>query len=765
MTADLNLDGRADVISWHNERRQVVVYHSEDGGALAVRQVLDLPPIEYFIQFEGRAADVDGDGREDLILFEHGPADFAFFLTQGDGTLRYSRRWRNEGNSYSLVWKAKDVSGDGRADLVFSEDQNKLAVAVQLPDGGFTKDYWPIQAVLPGFTGTEVFVEDYDADGDLDVGWLLRNGQGQARTFLYRNQGMGRFLPGIGARQNSLNGAFLGGVLAPDLTGDGVPDLVVGDTVRGTTAIWAGLENGAFRLVQTVAARAEGELVFVDWNRDGMLEIVAEESTRACYWLNQGRGVFRRPACEEYGEAVGVVKRMARVDLGGLPLLDRVYQVGEALYSVLSARGDLRLAHTALPENPAVTSSTNVVVTVTALTDTFVPPTGSLVLLRDGRELLRFPLTASSVAASGDSGIAAGRAVATTNVKVPFDAGFYTLAMVYEGDAMYLGARTFDRTYSIAPIATAATLAVSAREFSETQEMVATVRVAPVGVALPADGVVSLRRDGVELASGVLSGGAVSFRLRGMVPGPGALEAEYLPGRNFFPSRSAVQNVMVVGAMTVRHPYTLRGTVAPGSLVEFEAESFPKACDFRLSYGPLASASLFAAEGVGAQTVRAVLLPGIGTGVQTMRIHCGAARWEGRATVAMFAPGVWLGGVSLSASRPGTAELAVAQAVDVRQPLNLSGLLTEAGTTVQLTLLGTGWRNASAVSQYVATLNATRLTVASFGPHPTVLGVDLVVVTIPSTFRPPPANTLTPQSRLQMTVGGAAANPIDLMLR
>jgi hypothetical protein len=768
VTADLNLDGREDVISWHDQRRQVVVYHTGTGGQLTVAQVLDLPPIEYFVKLEARAADVNGDGRRDLILFEHGPADFAFFLTQTDGTLAYSHRWRNENNSYALFWKAADVSGDGRADLVFSEDQNKMAVAVQQPDGTFSKDYWPINVALPGFTGTEVYLEDIDGDEDLDAAWPVRNAQGQTRTLIYRNQGFGRFLPGVAARQNSGTGAFLGGALVPDLTGDGLPDLVAVDAARRTTAIWQGLGTGVFRLTQTVNEPISGTLAVVDWNADGMAELIADEPGRACYWLNQGRGIFRRPACERYTALSGPVAQMERVALGGVGLPDRVFVALEGeepvLFTSLSVRGDLRLSHPPLPLNPLVTSSANVTVSVTALTDTFVPPTGSIVLLRDGRELLRFPLVSAPVPSGGDSGIAAGRTVATANVKVPFDAGFYALSMVYEGDPLYLGARTFDQTFSIAPIATTSTLALSAREFTEQQELTATVRVAPTGSTLPPDGIVSLMRDGRELASMPLTAGTAVFRLRNLQPGPGSFQATYLPARNYFPSTSPALSATVVGLMQARNPFTGRTSVAPGSLVEFEAESFPAACDFRLSYGPMVNGNSLPAGMVAANVVQAVLLPGVSTGAQTLRILCGEARWEGRATVAMLAPGIAVEGVYLNVSRPNVAEQATA--VDPKQALIISPLLSEPSAVVRLTLLGTGWRNASALSQYAATLNNTRLTVASYGPHPTVLGLDQVILTVPATFRPPPsANTLTPQSRLQLTVGGVAANAIDLLLR
>jgi hypothetical protein len=91
--------------------------------------------------------------------------------------------------------------------------------------------------------------------------------------------------------------------------------------------------------------------------------------------------------------------------------------------------------------------------------------------------------------------------------------------------------------------------------------------------------------------------------------------------------------------------------------------------------------------------------------------------------------------------------------------------LSVPGRLTTLTAFGTGWRNATTASQITATLNNTRLTVLSYGPHDTIPGLDYLTLQIPSTFRPPSAATLTPFTRLQVSAANIASNALDLLLR
>jgi hypothetical protein len=159
-----------------------------------------------------------------------------------------------------------------------------------------------------------------------------------------------------------------------------------------------------------------------------------------------------------------------------------------------------------------------------------------------------------------------------------------------------------------------------------------------------------------------------------------------------------------------------------------------------------------------------LLLPAeLPVGSQAVVLTQGNKRWEGRTTIGKQAPGLTVSGAYWTQSQGGTP-LQIAM-LNPAEYFALLPWLTASGKVVTLTIYGTGWRNATAPSQIVASLNNTRLAVLSYGAHESLPGIDYLTLQVPSTFRPPSATTLTPYTRLQVSSGNIASNAIDLLLR
>ena len=136
---DVDGNGAPDLLTL-GQNALSIVYNKNEGMALQSRIVFDASQ-EYFNYWNIRPADLDGDGKDEVLLFDSKKAMFEIHRRQDDGTLRPICRQRlfektigqrGETDSYELPQELAvgDMDGNGKADLIFIL-QDRIAIYLQ----------------------------------------------------------------------------------------------------------------------------------------------------------------------------------------------------------------------------------------------------------------------------------------------------------------------------------------------------------------------------------------------------------------------------------------------------------------------------------------------------------------------------------------------------------------------------------------------------------------------------------------------------------
>jgi len=236
-TGDFNGDGRADIL-WRNDNGTLSNWLGRPDGGFSPNDAnaLSTVPTSWTVVGTG---DFNGDGRAD-ILWRNSDGTLSDWLGKTNGGFA-----PNDAAALSLVptsWKVVatgDFNGDGRADILWRNDNGTLSNWLGRPDGGFSPNDANALSAVP--TSWHVIgTGDVNGDGRTDVLW--RNDNGAISNWL--GKANGGFTANDGAAYTQVD--FSWQVVATgDFNGDGRADILWRNS-GGAISDWLGRPDGGF---------------------------------------------------------------------------------------------------------------------------------------------------------------------------------------------------------------------------------------------------------------------------------------------------------------------------------------------------------------------------------------------------------------------------------------------------------------------------------------------------------------------------------------
>ena len=256
---------------------------------------------------------------------------------------------------------AADVDGDGRADVVMPDplagNSGSIAILSGQADGTLSDAQY-----IPTATPYALAVGDVDGNGTVDLVPITDNsGSGSTTVSIMTGDGHGNFQPPV--IQQTFPGIYPGGATLADLDGDGKPDLVLFvQEPSGLTygVIWLKNTGGGFSAPTTLTTNSENFFLIADFNSDGKPDILytvpgSATTTQSMHILmNQGNGKFSDQVPGGINEIVGQVS-VLDFNLDGIPdLVVEAQQGNQGILYSFAGNGDGSFTQVASRSTPAV---------------------------------------------------------------------------------------------------------------------------------------------------------------------------------------------------------------------------------------------------------------------------------------------------------------------------------------------------------------------------------------------------------------------------
>ena len=311
---DLNRDGKPDLLVANSTDNSVGVLLGTGSGTFQTARTYSAEgngnnPVNLAV------ADLNADGKPDVVTGNTGRDQITVFLGNGDGSLQSAVSYSPGSTSRPQGVAIADVNGDRIPDIltanssVFASGNSSVGVLFGTGNGKFqTAVNYPTGS---GTVPNRIVVADVSGDGQLDL--LTANNNGSVSVLL--GNGTGTFRP---TTNYAVSGSLKALALA-DVDGDGLLDVLAANTSANAVSVLLGTGTGTFRTPTNYTTGSNSspyDVKVADVNGDGRLDLLAANSNYAsnsvAVLLGNGNGTFQAPLAfgggsNTYSQAVSVV--------------------------------------------------------------------------------------------------------------------------------------------------------------------------------------------------------------------------------------------------------------------------------------------------------------------------------------------------------------------------------------------------------------------------------------------------------------------------
>jgi hypothetical protein len=288
---DFNQDGNLDVVVSSNTLQKLFLLAGDGNGSFQSPSAISNSAIGgVYALF---AADVNHDGKPDLVANIGGPSGIEVLLGKGDGTFLQPVISPSESPISVAI---TDLNGDGRPDLAVTNPIiNSVDLYIGKGDGSFAKPK-SVGLSQTVYGPNSTVAADFNGDGKVDLAVAETNFP-HGKISVVLGNGKGTF----GTPHNSsLVSAAINNqdeMLMGDFNGDGKPDLVIMDDYSTGFQVLLGNGDGTFQPPIDTQLNTSLNFAVGDFNSDGKTDVVVTTSangqTLVSIYLSNGDGTFR----------------------------------------------------------------------------------------------------------------------------------------------------------------------------------------------------------------------------------------------------------------------------------------------------------------------------------------------------------------------------------------------------------------------------------------------------------------------------------------
>ncbi len=544
--ADVNGDGKPDVITANLDNGTVGVLLGNGDGTFqpAVIYGAGATPASIAV------ADFNGDGIPDLVVANRDSNTVSVLLGNGDGT--FQPAVSSPAGPYPIWVAVGDFNGDGKQDLVVTIQYDgecpvgEVSVLLGNGDGTFQA---PVGYGSGGVCTSTVAVADVNRDGKLDlvVSNLCPSLAGcpySEDVGVLLGNGDGTFQPAV---SYDLGGGANGGattsntVAVADVNGDGKPDLVVANVCTNpncnyvTMAVLLGNGDGTFQPAVLYFSEGSYGLVIADVNGDGKPDLLAANAYGGSVVVLLGNGDGTFQSPLFYSPGGAWPYQVAVADVNGDGWPDVL--VANSCWGCYQTDGSVGVL---LNNSGAPTTTTTLVSSLNPASPKKVVTYTATVTAENGGAL-----TGSITFQDGGSTIAT---VPLTNNQAAYSTtykkgGSHAITATYSGNIQDQGS-TSALTEYIESVVTKTNVTTSGSPSQINQPVTFTATVSSKQGPIPNGELVTFYDGKTEIGTGTTASGVATFTTSSLKAKTHVIKAKYPGDDTFEPSTGSVKQVV-----------------------------------------------------------------------------------------------------------------------------------------------------------------------------------------------------------------------------